>query len=154
MVINCATISCVSWLKGKISGNCFHILHYGKNFPHLDFFWSVFFCIWTNTIQSDCGKIRIGSNTDTSQALLVGLVLKLKLLEVDFKFNGSLILKIYHFQIVIVFNAFFSHGDHLCSVYAKVSEKLTLLVDVCVSGGKKCYFYEKFCVSTKWMILI
>ena len=74
---------------------------------------------------------------------MVGLVLKLKLLEVHFKTNGSLNLKIYHFQIVVVFNAFFPHGDHLYSVYAKVSEKLTLM-NVCVSGGKKCYFYENF----------
>ena len=22
---------------------------------------------------------------------------------------------------------------------------------VCESGGKKCYFFEKFCVRTKWM---
>ena len=24
--------------------------------------------------------------------------------------------------------------------------------NVCVSGGKKCWFFGKFCVRTKWMI--
>ena len=40
----------------------------------------------------------------------------------------------------------------------KFSQKLTFLPPytqtyVCVLGGKKCYFYGKFCVRTKWMTL-
>ena len=34
-------------------------------------------------------------------------------------------------------------GNHSLSTYAKFSEKLTY---ACVSGAKKCYFFEKFCV--------
>ena len=50
-----------------------------------------------------------------------------------------------------------SHGDHSFSTYAKYSEKLIFLTldthtYVCVSRGKKCYFFGRFCVRTKWMI--
>ena len=40
--------------------------------------------------------------------------------------------------------------DHLFNKYAKFFAKLT--TNVCVSGDKKCYFFGKFCVHTKWMI--
>ena len=43
--------------------------------------------------------------------------------------------------------------DHLFSTQAKFSEKRTC-VCVCVSGGKKCQFFGKFCIRTKWMIRI
>ena len=47
--------------------------------------------------------------------------------------------------------------DHSFNTYLKISEKLTLLPPdthtfVFVSGGKKCEFFGKFCVSTKLMI--
>ena len=35
--------------------------------------------------------------------------------------------------------------DHSFSTYEKFSKKLT---DVCVSGGKKCQFFGKFCLHT------
>ena len=48
------------------------------------------------------------------------------------------------------------------STYAKFSEKLTFLVPwythvglpISGSGVKKCYFFGKYCVRTKWMILL
>ena len=43
---------------------------------------------------------------------------------------------------------------HSFSTYTKFFEKL-LPPDthtyVCISEGKKCSFFEKFCVRTKWM---
>ena len=48
--------------------------------------------------------------------------------------------------------------NHPSSTYAKFSEKLKFLPPdthtfVCGSGGKKCLFFGKCCVRTKWMIL-
>ena len=48
--------------------------------------------------------------------------------------------------------------DHPFSTYTKFSVKVKFLTSdthiyVCVSEGKKYYFYRKFCVCTKWMIL-
>ena len=34
----------------------------------------------------------------------------------------------------------------------KISRKLTFVTYVCVLGGKKCCFFGKFCVRTKWII--
>ena len=44
--------------------------------------------------------------------------------------------------------------SHPISTYAKFFEKLIFLtpdmhIYVCVSGGKKCQFFGKFCVRTK-----
>ena len=45
-------------------------------------------------------------------------------------------------------------GDHSFSTYAKSSENLTFLTPwyVWISGGKKCWFFGKYCVLTKWII--
>ena len=52
---------------------------------------------------------------------------------------------------------------HLFSTYTKYSEKLTFLTPwnehvrvriVCLSGGKKCSFFGKFCVRINWIIPI
>ena len=47
--------------------------------------------------------------------------------------------------------------DHSFSTFAKFSEKITFLtpdthIYMCVSRGKKCQFFGKFCVCTKSMI--
>ena len=34
----------------------------------------------------------------------------------------------------------------------KIPRKLTFVTYVCVLGGKKCCFFGKFCVRTKWII--
>ena len=85
-------------------------------FPHLDLirrdtlYLSVF-----GTNAGKYGQEKKSRNTATFHAVLVGLVVKLKLLEVHFKTNGSFNLKIHHFQIIVVFNAFFPNGDYLFS---------------------------------------
>ena len=69
--------------------------------------------------------------------------------------NNSLISKLQRFLIISHFHAL---GDHSFSTFAQFSEKITFLtpwyahVGVRIRG-KKCYFFGKCCVRTKWMIL-
>ena len=46
-----------------------------------------------------------------------------------------------------------SSWDYSFSAKAIFSERLSFLTP-CVSGVKKCWFFVKFCVSTKWMIFL
>ena len=44
--------------------------------------------------------------------------------------------------------------NHLFNIWAKISKKLTFLppdthIYVCISGGKKCEFFVKFCTRIK-----
>ena len=50
------------------------------------------------------------------------------------------------YQVIFLFR------DHSFITFSKFSEKLTFLISWCVSEGKKCYFFGKFCERNKWMI--
>ena len=59
------TSSNICHLEAKLDDINFKIHHTLKNCPYSEFFWSVFFCIWTEfgeirvslRIQSECGKM-------------------------------------------------------------------------------------------------
>ena len=58
-------------------------------------------------------------------------------------------------EAIVTFMSYFCIRDHSFSAYAKVSGKLTFLTPwyahMCVSGGKRCSFFGKFCIRATWM---